>query len=279
MLVKYAFPQNKTDTDNPVFINNIKQAIWLNNDEILINDGFYYPGKTRLLKYLVSKNRFVQVYNGNFERSETVAFSRSGKTWFVLDNKSLDFVVKNGLEKLNSGNLKGSTSQRDDEGSLEIIKDIMVGDNGDILDFIVRANDDVILNMIPQNLFIPELFNQIQSDGTTIKQIVHNTKNGNMYILIINKQNLTETGDHVCQYIFKTIYQYSLYSKVLSPVISSLPDHYYTVEAVKENGNCIFLSSFFVYETEPFSGSCEIPERYPLPTLLAYNKKNKNGIT
>lgn len=79
--------------ENPYFPGDIKQVAWINNDEIMIADGDYYPHCNRILRYIVSKNEFVPVLNGKFEKNISVAFGRDGKTFLILDNLTLDVII------------------------------------------------------------------------------------------------------------------------------------------------------------------------------------------
>lgn len=76
----------------------IRQAIWLNNNEILIADGDYYPGMTRILKYNVSLRKFILFYNGRFGKNFSLGFSRDGKTIVIFDNiTKVVSVIRNNI--------------------------------------------------------------------------------------------------------------------------------------------------------------------------------------
>lgn len=68
----------------------ITQVGWINNNEILIGQRDLSNSSMgdRIIKYNVRENEFLPVYNENFEREETLGFSKDGKTLFIYDEKN-----------------------------------------------------------------------------------------------------------------------------------------------------------------------------------------------
>ena len=68
----------------------ITQVCWINNNEILIGQRDLSNSSMgdRIIKYNVRENKFLPVYNENFEREETLGFSKDGKTLFIYDEKN-----------------------------------------------------------------------------------------------------------------------------------------------------------------------------------------------
>ena len=86
-----AIAKDKEKLINPYTIQRI---LWLNENEILIADtDNERPGCKRILKYVISENKYIPVYNGDFKKDETVAFSSDGKTIATFDTKTRIFTM------------------------------------------------------------------------------------------------------------------------------------------------------------------------------------------
>ncbi len=251
------------------------QVCWIDNDNILISDGNYYPHEaklvktnairsiTRILKYNVTNNSFEQLYNRDFEKNEYISFNCSSDTLAFFDNVSRVLTIKkNGRILLEKKILFNEIYDQDrfyDRNIIQFfLKWLAVYNDKAIINFEILKYEEGYFNMVFENMItcgeLSELFKR--KDIERIDDRVYDCRENNIFFCSIY------TGNDQYE---RRIYGYSIPDNSLKLLIKDYPEDHPIKDQIRSNDGFIYIRTYHIGD----------PTKYPIPRVLIYDKINK----
>ena len=245
--------------------SRLTQIIWLNNDELLLALGGYYPSRTMLLKFIVSEKKFIPIYNKNFEKNESVAFSKDGKTMLYYDNSSrIVRIVKNKKviyeEKIPLWKIYGGAGKTDKDSDVNYFLDKMIIEN-DIafFKFNVMIFHHGCGTQTQSYFFInrPKTGDKKYNSVNFFKshaRIVNNIREKNLFFYIYTPGNKNDTI---------AVYEYSFSKDKFTEIVPELPEKYWGGDKgdIKKFDNSVYLALNYYKNIG----------KQPIPILLVFD--------